>query len=276
MIVSKLLILAAVVGGFMLIFYPRLIPRLLGGLGRAFGGAGRAGFELVTGEELENSPLARYEVKAGAVLAKKLLLEYPAAGDAALDERVQRIGADLARSASRREIPYRFTVVEGTSPNAFAVAGGSVFVTRNLLELCGQDDGTLACVLGHEVVHIDRRHAIANLAASAAVRGGIRLISLGRQAILARVVSGMEQLVVKGYRQEQELEADRVGCHLASQAGYDPTGLIALLARLDAERPAASGPIARVRGYFSSHPPTPTRIAALRQHFGASGSPPGR
>jgi predicted Zn-dependent protease len=259
------LLVLLIFGAFL---FPRSIPRILGRLGRSTGSLGRAGKELATGEEVEGSPLARYEVRAGEIVEAKLLAEQPLSEDAALQGFVSGIGERLAANAHRKRIPYRFAALESGEPNALAVPGGAVFITRPLVELCGGDPDLVACVLGHEVVHIDRRHAIRNLAASMAVRAGFQVLSLGRGAILSRLAGGMQQLLVSGYRQDQELEADLLGTRLARSAGFDPHGLIALLERVRALRPEGSGPLAEITQYFKSHPPIAVRIENLRREVG--------
>ena len=260
----KLLILILVVLLLGALLFPRSIPRFLRALGRAVGGAGRAGREIASGEEVSGSPLARYEARAGQILEMRVLAEHPAAAAPALQARAKEIGARLARHARRREIPYRFTVVHGEEPNAFAIAGGAVLVTDAMLELCGSDDHRLAGVLAHELSHIDHRHALRNLAAGAAVRSGLRVLSFGRGAILSRVVGGMETLLSQGYRQDQEFEADLTGSRLAARAGFRADGLARLLADLATRAPDGEGPLAEVLSYFNSHPPVGARIERLR------------
>jgi predicted Zn-dependent protease len=263
----QLLVLAIVTILFLALLFPRKIPRVLRRFGRSVGDAGRAGSELLSGEEAAHSPLARYEVQAGQVVEAKVLSENPLSSDAELQAIVREVGVRLAENAHRREIPYRFAVLESSEPNALAVAGGAVFVTRPLLTLCDLQPDAIACVLGHEVIHIDQRHAIRQLAVSATIPRAINLLSLGRGAILSRVVGGMQQLLVQGYRQDQEFEADLFGARLAKLAGYDPRALAWLLERLSAARPDGSGPIAEALQYFRSHPPAAARIARLRKAF---------
>jgi predicted Zn-dependent protease len=75
----------------------------------------------------------------------------------------------------------------------------------------------------------------------------------------------MQALLVQGYRQDQELEADLLGSRLAARAGFDPAGLRRLLERLAAERPEGGGPLAEALAYFRSHPPIVERLARLRR-----------
>ena len=247
---------------------PKRVPRFFRRFGRSVGDLGRMGKELLDGTEVENSPLARYEVGAGEMVAAKLLAENPWTRDEALQRRISEMGARLATNALRKEIPYRFAVVESAEPNAFAVPGGSIFITRPLLDLCEHEPSRIACVLGHEVIHVDRRHAVQNLAASVVVRTGLQVASLGRAAILSTFAGGIEQLLVQGYRQDQELEADLFGARLARLVGFDPRGMIELLERLGKRHPDGTGTLAEVLQYFKSHPPASERIAKLKRDFG--------
>jgi predicted Zn-dependent protease len=260
-------VIIALVGILILLtfFFPQWIPRLLRRLGLFTGDVGRAGQELLTGEELERSPLARYEEKAGALVARRLVDQHPASADAAAQAAVAELGSRLAAHAARRHIHYRFAVLEGDEPNAFAVPGGWVFITRGMMQLCGGAPELIAGVLAHEIIHIDRRHALVSRAANAAVTAGLRLFLLGRGAIIGRMAQGLEQLMVRGYRQDQELEADLFGSRLARLAGFDPWGLYHVLELVRQAHPDGRGAIADVLQYFRSHPPLALRLEKLRE-----------
>ncbi len=265
--IIKLLVVAIVVALLLAMMFPKLLPKWLGGLGRSTGTAGRLGRELVTGQEEPGSPLARYEVRAGELVLAKTLATHPPCADAALDRQVAAIGERLAFHAMRREIPYRFRVVEADAPNAFAIPGGNVLVTRPLVELCGDDTDALAGIIGHEILHVDRRHALHQSAARLAARTGSRLLRLGGP-ILGHVTSTFQDLLVSGYRQDQEFEADLEGARLARKAGYDPAGLGRALAVFLAQAPNSDSPLWEILQYLQSHPPLPERIERLRNHFG--------
>lgn len=271
---SKLLLMAILILFLMALFFPGVLPKLLRRLGRVTGDAGRVGQELATGVEVENSPLAKYEERAGDVVARRVLAENPPSADEDLQREIAEIGERLARHARRKKIAYRFRAVESGSPNAFAVPGGSVFITRPLIDLCERDPDKIACVLGHEVIHIDRGHALRNLAAKLAMRTGLRIFSLGRAALIARLAGGIEGLFEGGYRQDQELEADLLGTRLAKLAGFDPRGMIALLERVHAEMPEPEGAVAEILRYFATHPPATLRMEKLRTEWGAGDPAP--
>ena len=117
---------------------------------------------------------------------------------------------------------FRITTLNSPVMNAFAVPGGYLYLTRQLVTLAN-DEAELASVLGHEAGHIAARHS------SERQRTGI-LSQLG--AILVGVVTGSDILsqlagqVSQGiflkYSRSQEYEADDLGVRYMTAAGYDP------------------------------------------------------
>jgi predicted Zn-dependent protease len=76
---------------------------------------------------------------------------------------VSAVGKRLARHAPRGRFQYQFKVVDQDAPNAFALPGGFIYVSRGLLVLSNSED-ELAGVLGHEIIHVAARHAAARQA----------------------------------------------------------------------------------------------------------------
>ena len=69
---------------------------------------------------------------------------------------VESIGQELAVQC-RRPIPWTFTIVERSDPNAWTPGEGKVFVTTGLLKLQLTKD-EIAGILGHEIAHGARQH----------------------------------------------------------------------------------------------------------------------
>src|SRR4030095_8415264 len=80
------------------------------------------------------------------------------AADPALNRYVQSVGKALAAHSPRQDVNYTFQIVEMDEPNAFALPGGHIFVSRGLL-LLANTEAELAYVLGHEIGHVAARHA---------------------------------------------------------------------------------------------------------------------
>src|SRR5262249_30355057 len=100
------------------------------------------------------------EARAGREGAAEVAAQMGLLGDAALDAYVGGIGQKLLRGLPYRAFDYQFRVVDQVEPNAFALPGGYIFVSRGLL-LLANDEDELACVIGHEITHVARHHAAA-------------------------------------------------------------------------------------------------------------------
>jgi predicted Zn-dependent protease len=165
--------------------------------------------------------------------------------DPALDAYVSQIGNTLLRGVPRRSFQYEFSVVDQYEPNAFALPGGYVFVSRGLLALTNNED-ELACVVGHEITHAARRHA-------------------ARQQALAKsgpfAMPGARAANMAAYSRDMEREADRGGQILAAAAGYNPMGMSTFLSSLDKMERLRIGHV-RQHSFMDTHPGSGERAAA--------------
>lgn len=157
-----------------------------------------------------------------------------------------------------RPFEYRAYVLDHGEPNAMALPGGVVLVTRGLLStLRGEDE--LVAVLAHEMGHIERGHCF----------DAVRFELLGRKvrtATIGEMADFASALLLRhGYSKTVEHEADVFAYEVLVRSAYDPRGVgrsfESLLAHArDAGSPPdrGSGPL---RDYFRSHPPLPLRAA---------------
>jgi len=179
--------------------------------------------------------------KAGNEAAKGVDEQIGLLKDKALDDYVQGIGDKLLRAIPNRQFEFHFHVVDQVEANAFALPGGHIFVSRGLLALANDED-ELACVIGHEITHAARHHAMAQQGAGPAISpwGAARNAAYDR---------GMERT------------ADEGGQILCAAAGYDPNALAIFLTTLgQAERLRAG--YSRNPGFFDTHPGSQERAAA--------------
>src|SRR4030095_6642550 len=96
--------------------------------------------------------------------------------DAALQEYVTGIGMKMAKISERPNLPWRFNVVDVPAVNAFAIPGGSIYITRGIMPFL-DTEAELAGVLGHEIGHVTARHSAQ--AYTRQVGGQAGLIALG-------------------------------------------------------------------------------------------------
>jgi len=186
--------------------------------------------------------------RVGAEEAERVDAVLGVVDDHALTAYVSAIGKRLARHAPRHRFEYTFRIVHQEEPNAFALPGGFVFISRGLLALANSED-ELANVLGHEIAHVAARHAAARQQVADGVPAVIQFLSMGS---LAR------------YSREQEREADRLGQGIAALAGYDPAGMAGFLKDLEFSERLELG-VPRRPGFFDTHPGTRERAAVAAQ-----------
>ena len=218
-------------------------------------------FRSLTGTEAE---AVRAEWAVGRDLARDVLDQSEADPDPAVSGWLDEIGGLLARAVGQPERTFSFRALLVPEPNAFALPGGFVFVTRSLLRLCRGSHDDLAFVLGHEMAHVVCGHAMERLVARSLI--GTVAGRLNPFRLLRGPLGGlMSVLLQSGYSQDQELEADRVGTELARRAGFDPAAGPRLLEKL---RLQFAGP-GELAGYFSSHPPWAWRLENLRRIGGS-------
>ncbi len=187
--------------------------------------------------------------------------------DEDIGEYVAGIGERLARNSPRREIRYRFHVLEMEEPNAFALPGGWIYVSRGLLTLANSEQ-ELANVLAHEVAHVAlRHHAYRELEVRKAKVVGALAVLIGALAggpggavLTAQgwLVAGQGMLAA--YTREQEREADWLGQEIARDAGWDPLAMASFMRSLDRHTRLHRGS-SRLPGYFDTHPGSVERLA---------------
>ena len=170
-------------------------------------------------------------------------------------DRVRNIGQRLLPHLDRPGINYTFKVLDVKDINAFSLPGGPVYVFRGLLDMMGDDDDALACVLGHECGHVAARHAARQLSSNITTS---LLINIFIPNPTYNQLAGMGAGVVGlKYSRDDEYEADRRGLSYASEAGYDPNGMVRFfdkLARLE-HRQGGGDP-----EWLRDHPVTQARI----------------
>ncbi len=182
------------------------------------------------------------------------------AQDPALNRYVETLGRSLAAHSPRQDVAYTFQIVEMDEPNAFALPGGHIFVSRGLLILANTE-AELAHVLGHEIGHVAGRHA-AKLDA--------HVKTLGIATLLGNILSGSEEETHTSetaganpfarYARDQERQADSIGQQIASQARIDPGGMARFLTALDNYTKLNQG-FSMPQTYWSTHPATRERMS---------------
>jgi len=202
------------------------------------------------------------EIEIGQDVASRLLGAAPLVPNPGLQRYVNNVGRWLAAQTERPDLPWRFGVLDAPQLNAFAVPGGTIFITRGLLERM-KSEAELAGVLAHEIVHVLQKHHLKAIqkGAKTALAGDALGAALKDRAGPARdkLIAFGTEMYSRGLDKSDELEADRLGVVIAARGGYDAYGLPSVIQTLHAMNAQDSG----VALMFKTHPAPAERLGAL-------------
>jgi beta-barrel assembly-enhancing protease len=202
------------------------------------------------------------EIAIGRDVASRLLGAAPLVPDPRLQRYINHVGRWLAAQTERPDLPWQFGVLDHSNVNAFAVPGGTIFITRGLLEKM-RNEAELAGVLGHEIVHVLKKHHLKAIqkGAQTALAGDAMSAAIRDRAGPARdkLIAFGTEMYSRGLDKSDELEADRLGVVIAARAGYDAYGLPSVLQTLQ----AMSAQDSALALMFKTHPAPGERLDAI-------------
>lgn len=168
---------------------------------------------------------------------------------------------------------WEFALFDDEQINAFALPGGKIGVYKGLLNLASADD-ELAAVLGHEVTHVQRRHAAQRIGTQRAGQLGVSLAQVGlavggvqqSDQIAGLIGAGVSYGVILPFSRDQEYEADAGGLTTMARAGYNPNSAVTLWQKMSAANARNGG---RPLEFASTHPSDANRIQRLQAQIPA-------
>ncbi|MDR0336396.1 MAG: M48 family metallopeptidase [Planctomycetaceae bacterium] len=209
------------------------------------------------------------EIKFGKILNEKIIADSNVREIDKNDTQLYSIWKKL--HPKRTDIKYRLFVIDKNIINAFAHAGGYVYIYTGLIEKCKNNDDAIAFVLAHEISHIDLKHVCSRLGRLKAIENipGNELINT------------VADMLSPSYNQEMEFEADNAGWQLGLNAGYKPKKMIKLFDLLPERKKAPTKNksdntiidivnqteriMYRLEHHFDTHPPTSERKKRLSE-----------
>lgn len=198
------------------------------------------------------------EIAYGREAHPEVLAEFGRVEDGELQNYLDRIGQELAGVSHRPELEWHFTVVDAPVINAFALPGGYIYFTREILGYMN-NEAELAGVLGHEIGHVTARHSVKQIS-----RAQLFSLGLGLGSVISPTFAQFGELAQAGvgllflkYGRDDERQSDELGIEYMSKVGYDPRELSDFFQVFQGlqERTDQSLP-----GWLSTHPAPPERI----------------
>lgn len=208
------------------------------------------------------------EIKIGDGIAANLLGASPLLAGDQVQQYVNQVGRWVSLHTERPDLPWKFGILASTDVNAFATPGGTIFLTRGLLQKLN-NESELAGVLAHEMVHVLRKHHLAALRKEARMSiaadlAGEAIKNKVDPTVLNTAIKAGTEVYARGLNKDDEFEADRMGVVIATRAGYDPFGLPAVLQMLEAGN-AQDSSLALM---FKTHPAPRARLSLLDKIMG--------
>lgn len=219
----------------------------------------------------------RHDEEEGKKYAAEVEKEQKLSKNQAYQDRVERIGLQLANIANHNHLiatwgdkrlnPFHYTykVLQGDDINAFSLPGGHIYVYEGLLKFVTSDD-ELAGVLAHETSHAAFRHVPtleheANKIAWVQIPALIAaILSHSGGGLLVTEAAGLSQQ--SGWSQKAEKAADFGGFQILMKSQYSPVAMLTFMERLSAQERSQNGLLGNL-GILQTHPLTRDRADAM-------------
>jgi Zn-dependent protease with chaperone function len=167
---------------------------------------------------------------------------------------------------ARFDIKLLFRKGGRLGPNAFALPGGAILFTDELVLLAEHDDEILA-ILVHEIGHVVHQHGMRRIVQDSLLSFAILSLT-GDASGVSELFLGLPVLLTElAYSRDFEREADRYALSYLKTHGIDPARFADILQRMD-QGARDQGPGEQNEpwtGYLATHPPTADRIKAFRE-----------
>ena len=218
----------------------------------------------VTGERQLALLSVEQETQLGRQAAQQVQRSIGLVENESLQSYVQRVGESIAADSEGPDLQWTFRVVDDPTPNAFALPGGFIFVTRGMLAHMASE-AELAAVLGHEIGHVTARHSVEQISRQqlAQLGLGLGMIFFPEIQQFGGLFSAGLELVFLKYGRDAERQADRLGFDYALRQGYDVRemeDIFATLQRIAAQEGQSPLPV-----WASTHPDPGERIESIRE-----------
>jgi predicted Zn-dependent protease len=189
-------------------------------------------YNLATGQEESLFISIEKEIAMGRSMSEQVEKQFKLDSNYLNQEKVAKLGKQIADVSDRRELIFRFKVIDKEDvENAFALPGGYIYIFKALLEKLEDDE--IAAILAHEVGHVCARHGIKRLQNSLGYQIMQILVVGGSKDSYTRrkVGEAFGQLMLANSR-EHEFEADALAVKYLEKSGHNPEAMVKVLDKL--------------------------------------------
>ncbi len=207
-------------------------------------------------KELDIIPPSQ-ELAMGRQEYKKILEQFDIYKYKDLNNYIKEVGYRLVPFVQDKSVKYKFILLDSPVVNAFSTPGGYVYITRGILAYLN-NEAQLACVLGHEMGHINAHHVATLLSKQLLfnIALGIAYAKSKRFRKFAPLVGVAGNLLFLSFSRSDEYQADYLGVEYATLAGYDATQMARFFQELERIEVSKREIIPE---FLSTHPSPPHR-----------------
>jgi Zn-dependent protease with chaperone function len=212
---------------------------------------------------LVNRVPVEWEQKFGRQQIEELRRDHSLVNDPERVAQLTALAEPLMSAVPELKTRPKFYIVKSDDPNAFAMPGGYVVVNTALIQMVDRPEELLG-VLAHEIAHVTQRHIERHMISSAGplmIMGGLLQ---GRNGVGGLLGAGSAIMIIQGFSQEYETDADDKGWQYLVAAHINPHGMITMFRKVQVWEAAETGKDDdAVPQAFQSHPALEKRITRL-------------
>ncbi len=153
-------------------------------------------------------------------------------------------------------------------PNAFALPGGTIVITDELI-LEFPDEDVIAAVLAHEIGHVEHQHSLQQIYRALGMAGMVTMIAGDAGPLLEDVLLEGSAILSLSHSRKHELQSDNYSYELLKLADYQPDGLIQFFDKMDEIQT-----LPKDGEWMMTHPVGEKRISNIRDKMKADGISP--
>ena len=185
-------------------------------------------------------------------------------------DEIQAIFKTLVKNAEysskkTRRIPHYKLLFRHSSligPNAFALPGGTIVMTDELIEMFPEEDHVLSAVLAHEIGHVEHEHSLRQIYRALGMAAMIGLIAGDAGPMLEDIVLEGSALLSLSFSRKHEMQADDFSYDILSGSGQRADGLIQFFEKIEEDMP-----IPESGEWMMTHPLSQKRIENIKSRL---------